>query len=131
MLRGFNVAPSVSVIRTEMDVGMAKMRRRSTVALTTTEGELLCSTAQVEALELFFLESTKGGTVRFQIPAPHTNKPQEARFMEPPQFQWIGGEWWRVRVRLELADTIAFADNAVWPDGDNMVWPDGDNWIWP
>jgi hypothetical protein len=130
-LRGFVVQPKDSVLRTQMDVGPDKLRRRVSYYGLDVTGEIMCSQAQVEALELFYLETTKSGTRYFTMITPHTDRTYEARFMEPPETRWVGGNAYQVALKLEMFDTSSFIDNAVWPDGDNWIWPDGDNAVWP
>jgi hypothetical protein len=130
-LRGFSVKPQDSVLRTQMDVGPDKLRRRVTYSGLDVTGEIICSQAQVEALELFYLETTRSGTTYFTMATPHTDRTYEARFSEPPEVVWRGGNVYQCAIKLEMYDTSSISDNAVWPDGDNMVWGDGDNWIWP
>lgn len=130
-LRGFKVRPVDNVLRTEMDVGLAKVRRRSTYTALEVEGEIVCTQSQVEALELFYLETTKSGTERFSIQAPHTDRIMDARFREPPQFGWIGGLIFQCSISLELTITSLSSSNAIWPEGDAWIWPDGSRAIWP
>ena len=87
--------------------------------------------AQAQALDLFYRETTVSGTVRFTINAPHFGTQRDARFLESPEFSWVGGNLYQCKLSLELFDTQTFLHNAIWPDGNNIVWPDGVNMIWP
>jgi hypothetical protein len=129
-LRGFSVQPKDSVLRTQMDVGPNKLRRRVTYSGLDISGEIICSQSQVEALEIFYLETTRSGTQWFTMRTPHHDRDYEARFLEPPETVWRGGNVFQISIKLEMFDISSILDNAVWPDGDNMIWPDGDNWVW-
>lgn len=130
-LRGFTVKVRNSVLRTQMDVGPDKVRRRVTYTAEDVTGQLMCTEAQAQALDLFYRETTRSGTERFTINAPHFGLPREARFLEPPEMSWVGGNLYQCKLSLELFDTARFQDNAIWPGGDNMIWPSGDNMMWP
>jgi hypothetical protein len=114
-----------------MDVGLAKVRRRSSYTPLEAEGEIACTQAQVEALELFYRETTRNGTSRFSRTAPHTDAPMDARFSEPPTFSWIGGNMFQCSLKLELTVTGVGTANAVWMDGSAWIWPDGSRALWP
>lgn len=130
-LRGFTVKLRDSVLRTSMDVGPDKVRRRVTYTAADATGQIICTEAQVLALEHFYMSTTANGTVRFSMKAPHHGQPRDARFLEPPEVSWLGGNVFQCTLKLELFDTAVFADNAIWPSGDNWVWPDGQNAVWP
>lgn len=114
-----------------MEVGPDKVRRRVSYTAENITGQVMCTEAQAQALDLFYKETVRSGTIRFTMNAPHFGLPREARFLEPPEFSWIGGNLYQCTLNLELFDTATFLHNAIWPSGDNMVWPSGDNMIWP
>ena len=98
----FKVEPRDPLIRSNVEIGPAKRRPRMTRAIVELSGELVCSEAQMQALELFWRETTTFGALSFTITPPHTATPHVAYFVEPPDFQWIGGDVWRAQVKLEL-----------------------------
>lgn len=130
-LRGFTVKLRDSVLRSSMDVGPDKVRRRVTYTAADATGQIICTEAQVLALEHFYLDTTSNGTVRFSMNSPHTGQPRECRFLEPPEVSWVGGNIFQATLKLELFDTATVLHNAIWPSGDNIIWPSGDNMLWP
>lgn len=131
LLRGLIWKPRDIVLRSQMDVGPDKTRLRSTFTITDVTGRLSLTEAQALALKNFYFDTTRHGTERFSLNSPLGNEPMEAKFLEPPESTWVGGNRWEATLKLELFDTATVLHNAIWPDGENMVWPDGNNALWP
>lgn len=73
------------VLRTPMDAGPAKVRRRYTTNVRPVQGQLVPMTrAQVEIFKTFFNESLAGGSLAFDWIDPLTEDAVEFRFVCPP-----------------------------------------------
>lgn len=95
----------VLVLRTSMDAGPAKMRRRGQRAKPIQVSYDL-STTQVAALETF-VEDTIKGTARFGFPHPRTNTTVEARIIPQSDgtmysIRYVLPELWEVSLQMEI-----------------------------
>ncbi len=114
------------VIRTTMDAGPAKVRRRFTAGVRPVGGLLVLTDDQVGVLDGFFLNDCAGGAVAFSwtmqresedtdaptdtdaisdtdIGLPKCWEPATFRFMKPPQYQDTGdGKHYEVTLSLEI-----------------------------
>lgn len=101
LLGTVETAPDL-VVRTQMDAGPAKLRRRFTAGVRTFDAEFLLSEAQVAALDDFYVTATAGGSVRFDHVHPRTDATVEMRFTAPPAYEQITPSRWRARLKLEV-----------------------------
>ena len=93
-------APDV-VIRTQMDAGPAKIRRRFTAGVRKHQMKMILTTAQVAILDDFFVSTLSGGAVAFDWENPRTNVAAEFRFTGPPQYTPVSGSYYDVGFELE------------------------------
>lgn len=77
--KGFSESIGLNVLRTPMDAGPAKMRRRS-LRPSIMNVSFLLTTAQVATLETFVL-TTLNGTARFGFPHPRKGVQVETRIV--------------------------------------------------
>jgi len=77
--KGFTESIGVNVIRTPMDAGISKMRRRS-ARPSTMDVTFILTSAQVVTLETFVVDTLKG-TRRFGFTHPRTNNIEEVRIV--------------------------------------------------
>lgn len=68
MAPDFSAAPGDARLKSPMDVGPAKMRRRVSAASAPVSGSLRCDQNQVARLLRFWHEDTVGGTLPFMFP---------------------------------------------------------------
>lgn len=130
-LNGFAARQKSAIVRSEMDVGLPKLRRRATYTWDELDGEIFCTRAQAEALRLFYRETAAAGTQRFTIVSPVDLAIYDGRFREPPELSHVGGSYFRARLALDLFQTGILSVPALWPDGVQMLWPDGTEVMWP
>ncbi len=90
------------VIRTAMDAGPAKVRRRFSAAPTSISGTMLMNSSQVATLDAFFRDSTAGGSLAFSWTHPRTGAEVACRFLSPPQLRHVAGPLWRVELAIEI-----------------------------
>ena len=93
------------ILRTSMDAGPAKMRRRG-ARTNSMQVSFEMSTAQVEILRAF-IEDTLKGTARFGFTHPRTNEIVEVRIV-PQQdgalfnISYILPEFWKISMQMEI-----------------------------
>lgn len=108
------------VIRTQMDAGPAKVRRRFSSAPVPHRGSIVVDGEQLETLWLFFEQSTSMGAEAFEWVDPRTGNAAMVRFLEPPQTSPLAPRSptskWTVTLAIEvLAAAVAPAS----PDPGN------------
>lgn len=95
------VAPELR-LRTNMDAGPAKMRRRFQAGVRPFVVSMVLTGAQVETLDAFFGTTLQGGTLRFDFTHPRTGVTGEFRFVEPPQYSGVSPGTYEASMQLEL-----------------------------
>lgn len=73
------------VLRTEMDAGLAKLRRRQSAGVDRFPLGLILTTAQVATLRDFFRSTAAGGALAFEWQHPHTGNTIDLRFVTEPE----------------------------------------------
>lgn len=99
-LKGLGAKRKNNVIRTEMDAGPAKIRRRYTVTEKVFEGSIIITEFQRKILENWYQNTIGDGTLRFQMKDPQTLLPAEFRFTEDYSEDSIDGLW-KITMKLE------------------------------
>jgi hypothetical protein len=82
LLEGLQAKQERNVIRTQMDAGPRKTRRRYTANVKTFTGKLLLTPSQRTLLEHFYHTALADGALRFNFTDPHTLQAREFRFAE-------------------------------------------------
>lgn len=103
--KGYTETGGVLVLRTSMDAGPAKQRRRGARSKTMQVSFLMTST-QVDALQ-DFVENVLRGTARFGFNHPRTGLVAEVRIVPQQEgtlynIQYIGPEYFTVSMSLEI-----------------------------
>jgi hypothetical protein len=80
LIEGLSKQPQGSVIRTAMDAGPKKARRRYTARTINFSGRQVLSAAELAAFELFYRASLADGALRFNFTDPVTLESAEFRF---------------------------------------------------
>lgn len=91
-----------TTIRTEMETGPAKARRRTTAGVSQLNLSYILSRAEAETLEDFFSEDLAGGALQFSFPHPLKSATVGCRFRRPPTLAAINGDYFRAAVELEV-----------------------------
>ena len=91
-------------LRTQMDAGPAKVRRRFTAAVRPVKGQISTNEAGVAALESFYLVDCNGGATSFVWSLARAGGPQNVnfRFTKPPVISPAADGNGRYLVALEL-----------------------------
>lgn len=89
-------------LRTVMDQGPAKVRRRTTAAARNIHASYILSRAQVESLESFYVTDLFGGSASFAYTHPRTEIVVSCRFRKPPDYISLNGDYFRVTLEMEI-----------------------------
>ena len=88
-------------LRSDMDTGPAKVRRRFTATSTYLQLTYLLTLSQSTELDTFYDVTTNKGSDVFDFLHPRLGTTVRARFMEPPELA-ADRLLWRARVQLEV-----------------------------
>lgn len=105
-LRGYQESLPKTIIRTQMEVGPDKLRRRVTANVRLIRCIVALRMDQVALLDTFFEVTTKGGALQFawykSLKWPtHIGTEGWWRFISPPTYQARGGGFWDAQLELE------------------------------
>lgn len=92
-LEGLGAKKKTNVIRTQMDAGPQKTRRRYTVSTKEFTGSVVLTEAQREYLEDWYDNVLGSGVLRFVMKDPQTLQPAEFRFLEEYDEEASDGLW--------------------------------------
>lgn len=99
--RGYSQASSDVLLRSAVDVGPAKVRRRNTATAVPVAGNLLLSFDDLAILRAFYEDDLLDGTLRFSWADPVSLAAKEFRFTSPPKWVMASG-WFDVTLELEI-----------------------------
>jgi len=99
--QGFSFQIGSTSIRSSVDVGAAKVRRRFTKGVDTQTAVIDIKYDQYLVLYDFFNTSLAGGSLTFLYDDQFTGVEEEYRFIAPPAISPIGGEYFRVSMQWE------------------------------
>ncbi len=102
LLEKYSEAMPNTTIRTDMEAGPAKVRQRTTAGVRRLSVGYLLSKQQVSALEEFYAETLKGGSLSFEYTHPRDDATVSCRFVEPPSYNAANGDYFNVSVSLEV-----------------------------
>lgn len=97
----FSYAIGDTTIRSDMDIGPAKVRRRSTRGVDTLSCSINLTTAQYSTFYYFYDTSLNGGVKTFNFVHPITGATNEFRFVAPPAFRYLGASNWAATMSWE------------------------------
>ena len=101
LIEGYSEAPANTLVRTSMESGPAKVRRRATAAIRPVKGTLVLTAAELAYLKNFYNTTLLGGALRFNWVDPLTEAAVEMRFTETPT--WIAQDGlYKVSLGLEI-----------------------------
>lgn len=103
LAQGFNEQVPNTLIRTQMEAGPPKVRRRFTAGIRTMDMQLRITPAQVDALDVFYDSTLQGGALPFDWVHPRTGVAATYRFVEPPSYATMArGRLWTATLKLEI-----------------------------
>ena len=100
-LDGLSGKKKSNVIRTEMDAGPVKARRRYSVTTKAFEGSVILSETQRAVLEDWYDNTLGNGTLRFAMKDPQTLTVCEFRFTDDYTEEQTGDGLWKINLSLE------------------------------
>lgn len=87
----FGLSIGDTVLRSDMDVGPQKVRRRFTKGVNTFSASIYLTVAEYTIFYTFFNTTLNGGTLPFTFNHPITQVPTDFRFKSPPKIASLGG----------------------------------------
>lgn len=119
----------LGAIRTQMDAGPAKVRKRFTAAPVPHTGSLLVTGTQLQTLWDFWTDSLGMGADEFEWVDPRTGDAAMVRFTEPPRTNprapRAAGRYWNVTLSIEvMPSAVSPAD----PDVANTAADEDATW---
>lgn len=86
LIGSYQETPPDGTIRSSMDVGVDKLRRRTTANIRPVSFRLFLKPDDVQILDNFYLSETVNGVEPFDFTNPRTKQQVKARFVQPPQY---------------------------------------------
>lgn len=95
--------PPLVTIRTQMDAGPPKMRRKFTAGIRPFTFTWIMTKAQVATFDTFYNTTLAGGSLSFDsLNHPRTGAAATFRFAGQPSYAYLGPDAWRVTTPLEI-----------------------------
>lgn len=91
-----------TLLRTEMDQGPAKVRRRSTAAVRRLTLSFIFDTVQINTLESFIDADLSGGALSFSFTHPRSGSAIRCRFRQMPEYASLNGVYFKTQIELEV-----------------------------
>lgn len=98
----YSETPQRQTLRSQMDAGPAKVRRRFTAGTTDLAYAVNLTPAQVQTFEAFYDDDTDAGALPFDMPHPRTGTTVTVRFKGPYELTAIGGLYYRLSLTIEV-----------------------------
>ena len=97
--------PEDTVLRTTMDVGIVKLRRRQTRSVSQVAGKVIMTGPQVSTFMTFFNDTTRGGSISFNGLRGRIGLNQNYQFVESPTINHLGADIYEVTMKLLVLPT--------------------------
>jgi hypothetical protein len=101
LIDGYSEQQQPVTIRSEVDVGPAKIRRRFTAPITLVQGRIIVDRAQADELLRFFNLRLAGGVEQFKMQSPLDLAEHKYRFITPPAFASVSSSHFVATLDLE------------------------------
>jgi len=99
---GFQEKAEAQSIRSNMDAGPAKVRRRFTAKVIEIKGQIEIDSTQHATLETFYDTTLGGGTLTFDWIHPVSGATVSYRFKEPPTYSSAGPVLFTANLVMEI-----------------------------
>lgn len=99
---GFKETTPNVALRSSVDQGQAKLRRRTTAGVAEISCVLLLNTSGTQTLDAFYRDDLAGGTLSFTMTHPRGRASLNCRFKKPPVHLSVNGNWFRSTLELEV-----------------------------
>lgn len=94
--------PPKLTLRTEMEQGPAKVRKRFTAGVRMLSFTLCLTKAEVEILDDFFVDDVASGALSFDYSHPRTAVACKARITKEPQYTGVDPDYYEAQIELEI-----------------------------
>ena len=101
LLQGFSETPPETVVRTQMEAGPAKIRRRFSAGVRRFTMQFSMTQDQVAAFDDFFQNDCAGGSLAFDFTHPRTKQAHQFRFQTQPRYEPLTNQRYTVIVEME------------------------------
>ena len=101
----FEETPPQVTLRTQMDMGPDKVRKRFSAGVRPLSFKMILTVAQIATLDTFFVTDTSSGASRFDYTHPRTSAAVKARFVEAPKYKSIDPAYYEADIKLEILPT--------------------------
>jgi len=91
-----------NLIRSDMDKGPAKVRRRTTANVRAVAFTIACTPEQLAILDEFYTDTLASGADQFDYTHPRTGDAVQARFTQPPTYTDLNGRAYKAQIALEI-----------------------------
>ena len=98
---GFSKKSPDNLIASEVSIGPAKVRRRTTAAVTPISGSLIMTDAQLDQFEDFVENDIAQRSKAFNFPDPRSGSPMLVRMTSAYMVEFLGQDW-KVSISLEV-----------------------------
>lgn len=102
LVDGFRETMPPVTVRTEMDAGPAKIRRRTTSGVGKLSLAYLLNAAQVATLESFVTHDLAGGALAFGFTHPRRGTTVNCRFTRLPEHLAVNADFFKSTFELEI-----------------------------
>lgn len=102
LIDGYDERPPDTTLRSTMDEGPAKVRRRFTAGVRVFSVTVALTRAQVETLDAFYRTDLQGGALRFDWTHPRTLAAVQFRFIAGPRYVPQSQTEWLTQLQLEI-----------------------------
>jgi hypothetical protein len=100
--QGYGEKPPDQLLRSQVEQGPAKVRRRYTAAPRPVQVSIAVTAAQLETFDAFYLTTLEGGALTFDWQHPRTGVSKTFRFVKQPEYTHLGGLQYTVSMDLEI-----------------------------
>lgn len=101
-LNSVNETPPKNRLRSQMDKGPPKERRRTTANVRPISFLLKCTPAETQILDDFFVTETASGVNEFSWTHPRTGAAVVAKFSSEPTYKEFEAAIWECSIQLEV-----------------------------
>lgn len=99
---GYSESLQSGLLRTDMEMGPPKVRRRFTATSTLIEMRMVFTAAELATLESFYKNDCLAGALPFDWNHPRTGAAIKARFVAPYSVGSVGRGYWPVSLQVEV-----------------------------